>query len=158
MKSLTLRSCKNRLATIWLVGVAAVFVLFLIQSVLRKYPGSLQEAWQWFLPTWLPTLSLMVGVFVADASREPHKENLPDPFIYKLARGLSVFYLIVLLLTLLLEPLATRAGTADSALSFLKMSNLWLAPLQGLVSAILGAFFIKRASAPPKPSAHGPNP
>jgi hypothetical protein len=143
MKSLTLTSCKNRLAKIWLIGVGVVFVLFLVQSAMGKYE-SLQEAWQWFLPMWLPTLSLMVGVFVADAGRPAGKENLPDAFTFKLAKALSIAYLGALCGTLLLEPVATRVQAAASPMVFLKLSNLWLVPVQGLASAILGAFFIKR--------------
>jgi hypothetical protein len=151
---MTLHSCKNRLATVWFVGSAVVFLFFLLQSALGKYPGQIQDAWQWFVPTWLPSLSLMLGVFVADATREPGKESQPDRFTYKLARALSIAYLVVLLLTLLLDPVARRLGVADSPLAYLRLSNLWLAPLQGLVGLVLGAFFIKRAQSGGKPLEH----
>jgi hypothetical protein len=59
--------------------------------------------------------------------------------------------LVVLLLTLLLEPIARRLGVVNSPIAFLRLSSLWLAPLQGLVGLVLGAFFIKRTQSVRKP-------
>ena len=44
---------------------------------------------------------------------------------------------------MLLAPIATSFGP----LELMKVSNLWLVPLQGLVSAAIGAFFIKKVAA-----------
>ncbi|MDB4987843.1 MAG: hypothetical protein JWN04_3021, partial [Myxococcaceae bacterium] len=64
--------------------------------------------------------------------------------------GISLAYLGSILATLLMQPLASAPA---GAIGFLKTSNLWLAPLQGLATAALGAFFVKLQ--PPKRPAEG---
>jgi hypothetical protein len=140
MNKLTLSSCKRRLATLWFGVSAVLFLVVLMQSVFHHYGSQVEVAWSWFLPTLLPTLSLMVGVLVADAKDKGGRDRSVDSFTYRLGFGVSVFYLIIVMVTLLLQPFAAPAG---EAVDFLKTSNLWLAPLQGLASAALGAFFIR---------------
>lgn len=52
---------------------------------------------------------------------------------------LSVFYLLLVLATLLLQAVAGMVAT-----EFMTTSNLWLTPVQGLVGATLGVFFVSR--------------
>jgi hypothetical protein len=128
--------CKVRLAQVWLAGGAVLYCIVLAQSLLGYYGDEVADAWSWLLPTTLPTLSLIVGVLVADAQREPKKTEQVNRFVFQLAMGLSAFYLTVVLLTLLVQPVIELAPP-----EVMKRSNLWLAPLQGLVAAALGAFY-----------------
>jgi hypothetical protein len=131
-------SCKKRLATLWLVGSAVIFFIILFQTFFDHYSGKAEEAWSWFLPTVLPTLSLMIGALVTDALGGGSTEKRIDSFIFKLSFYLSIFYFVIVFLTVMMQPFVTNA-----AVKFLKQSNLWLAPIQGLVAASLGAFFVK---------------
>jgi hypothetical protein len=136
------------LARLWFIGSGVIFVLLVAQSTGTIYDGALQTVWGWALPNFVPTLALMVSVFAADALKpysETDSSKVREPF-YKLARGLSIFYLFVLLATILSEPifLYFRQGTKVSAIDLLQVSNLWLGPLQGVVVAALGVlFFLK---------------
>jgi hypothetical protein len=143
MNLLTLGSCKRRLATLWFGAFAILFLIVLVQSSFGHYGAQLEDAWGWFLPTLLPTLSLMVGVLVVDVKTGSSRGRSAEPFAFRLAFGVSMFYLIIVLATLLLQPFAAPAG---EAVKYLKVSNLWLAPIQGLATAALGAFFIKTES------------
>ena len=108
-----------------------------------------QRAWGWALPNFLPTLALMISVFAADAL-EPVPESatyVRKNFFY-LAAGLSTFYAAATLISLLAQPIVALVfDTPDlvaTRLELLEMSNLWLAPLQGLSIGSLGVlFFLK---------------
>jgi hypothetical protein len=91
----------------------------------------------------------MVSVFASDALR-PFKDTptYVRTNFYYLAIGMSVFYVIAILLSLLIQPFAkdlvNAPDYATSRVELLEMSNIWLAPLQGLVVAALGVlFFLK---------------
>ena len=137
---ISLTKCKKSLAVVWFSGFGIVFILIFLQALFGKYSGQEEKAWGWFLPNVIPTLSLIIGVLVADARKGPAKEKrMVDSFLFKLSMILSIAYFGVLLLTILLQPL-----TGIRLLVLMERSNLWLGPLQGLVAASLGAFFIRR--------------
>lgn len=143
MKSyISIAKCKKRLAIIWFVGAGVLFAIILLQSIFGRYSTKTADAWGWFLPTVMPTLSLMIGVFVTDSLRGPRRERTIDPFVYRLALGLSITYFTVALSTIALQPFA-----AVTPLELLDMSNLWLGPLQGLVTGAIGVFFVKAEQA-----------
>ncbi len=131
--------CKRRLATVWLIGSGLLFFLLLFQTFLGRYGDDADAAWGWMLPTTMPTLMLIVGVLVSDALRKSSAAIKVDQFIFRLAFYLSIAYLAVVSMTLLLSPFSTIPQ-----LELMTMSNLWLGPFQGLVSASLGAFFVNR--------------
>ena len=136
--------CKVRLAQLWLAGSAALYGIVLAQSLIGYYGEEVADAWSWLLPTTLPTISLIVGVLLADAHRKPKKTDQVNRFVFQLAMGLSAFYLTVVLLTLLVQPVIELEPS-----EVMKRSNLWLAPLQGLVAAALGAFYTSPRPAAP---------
>ncbi len=130
--------CKKWLAGLWFVGSALIFLIILGQTVFGHYFDKAEEAWRWFCPTVIPTLFLMISVFFEDTFRkEPTKKKI-DRFIFILSLMLSIFYFIVVLITILIQPF-----TAKTDVGLLNQSNLWLAPIQGLVTASLGIFFAK---------------
>lgn len=131
--------CKRVLGTIWFLGAAFLFLLMIVQTIFGRYGSDATEAWGWLMPGLLPTLSLIVGVLVMDALGKSVKAKTVDGFMFWLTSGLSVFYLVMLALPILLQPFSQLEPVA-----LLKQSNLYLGPLQGLVSAALAAFFVKR--------------
>ncbi len=139
-------TCQRQLAALWFVGAAVLFALLLAStSRLMMYPGGLEEAWGWFSQTVLPTLALIVGVLVTESRDQASRGRKADYFLYRLAYALSIAYLLVVMLTALGQPFFTVMPGP-----WFKRSNLWVGVLQGLVSASLGAFFVKSggASAP----------
>ena len=130
--------CKKKLAILWLSGTGMMFLIFLFQTIFGRYGEKAEEAWQWLLPTFMPTLSLIVGVLVVDAlSKETKRKNV-DRFIFRLSFALSTAYILLVAITIFLQPFASL-----SAIELMKQSNLWLGPFQGLVSASIGVFFVK---------------
>jgi len=137
---LTIASAKKRLFVVWSIGAMLLFLLLIVQSASGRY-GDTAEVWAWFLPTIIPTLSLMIAVIVSDAlERRSGQKRRADVFLYRVAISLSVFYLVVVSLSIFLQPFSEL-----SPLELMRTSNLWLGPLQGLVVASLGAFFRREA-------------
>jgi len=132
---------KKQLAIIWFSGSGILFALLLLQTILGKYGAETKDAWGLMLPTFIPTLSLIIGVLVSDATGSQDSEEIAtvDRFFFRLSRFLSIAYLLTVILTILLSPFSTL-----SLLELMKLSNLWLAPFQGLVTASLGAFFVSK--------------
>ena len=135
---MTLSRSKWVLAVIWLVGAGLILLLMVGQSLFNVYGARTEEAWSWYLPTVMPSLSLILGVLVADFRAEkaaPGSRRKSGPLL-GLAVGVSIFYLAMVSLTLLVQPFLTTPP-----LELMQRSNLWLGPLQGLAAATLGAFF-----------------
>ena len=137
---LTMKVCRKRLAVVWFLGAGLLFVVFILQTVSGHYGNKASEAWGWLLPTLLPTLSLITGVFATDVFSKTIEIKTVDEFLYKLTLSLSITYLLAVGFTVFVSPLTTTVWTP---LELMKLSNLWLAPLQGTVGTTTGVFFVK---------------
>ena len=143
---ISITNAKRRLTIVWFTGAGILFALVLLQTIFGKYLDRSGEAWAWLLPTFMPTLSLMLGVLVADSLSKvetKNSEETADQFVFRLSFFLSIAYLAVVILTILLGPFFEQSSKKP-LLDLMKLSNLWLAPFQGLVSASLGAFFVSK--------------
>src|SRR5262245_42193110 len=129
--------CRKRLAILWIIGGLLLFFVLILQSVFGRFGDKMEEAWSWFLPTLMPTLSLILGVLTFDATSGGGSGKTVDRFFYRLAFWLSAVYLLVVAMTLFLQPF-----TQTPLLELMDRSNLWLGPLQGLVAAVLVIFFV----------------
>ncbi len=134
---LSMYQCKRRLAALWFIGAGAVFFVVFLQTAFGHYGEKVTEVWSWVLPTVMPTLSLVLGVLVVDALGKGISITRIDDFLFRLTFGLSLAYLLAVLLIFLLQPF-----TRVPPLQLMQQSNLWLGPFQGLVAAGLGAFFV----------------
>lgn len=138
MKTLRAEKARRWLGLLWLGSALVLFLVIFLQGLTGRYGehgAHLKDAWAWFLPTVLPTCSLIVGVWFADRKRG-RREKPAERFRFWVALALSAFYLLLVWLTLF--------GQVYSDLSVLEMfqlSHLWLAPAQGLAAAALAAFF-----------------
>lgn len=135
-KMVSTRLCKKQLAILWFGGGLALFLLLILQSIFGKYGNKAADAWAWFLPTTMPTLSLILGVLLLDMGGGTDK--LVERFYLHITYALSCVYLVMVGMVPLLQPL-----TAWPPIELMTQSSLWLGPLQGLVAAALGAFFVK---------------
>ncbi len=136
-KQITFDQSKKKLAILWFIASAVLFLILIIQTFGTKHEGVGNEVWNWLLGAILPTLSLMIGVFVADLGNEK-KEKTVDLFTYLLAFYVSLFYLLVVAAIFLGQPMSGR-----SLLELSKSFSIPLMAFQGLVGALLGAFFVK---------------
>jgi hypothetical protein len=139
------RVCRKRLAILWITGGLFLFFVLILQSVFGRFGDRIEDAWSWFLPTLMPTLSLILGVLTLDATSGGDGGKLMDRFFFRLAFWLSALYLLVVGMTLFLQPF-----TQTPLLELMHRSNLWLGPLQGLAAAVLGIFFVKGERGPEK--------
>lgn len=137
---MTLTKSKWLFAGVWMAGAGLVFTILVVQSLVGRYGAQSQEAWAWYLPTVMPTLSLIIGVLVSDF-RSAATDAQPMPVSAKgllwLGLGLSVFYLLLVAITILAQPFLQDVSPID----LMHRSNLWLGPLQGLTAGVLAAFF-----------------
>lgn len=148
--TMTLEAARWRLAVVWFPSCGLIFLIMIAQSLGGAYGDELQRAWSWALPNFLPTLALMLSVFAADALRSSGDEGqtVVRRNFALLATSLSIFYIVVILISLVAQPIFGTYAAADdpivARLELLEASNLWLAPLQSLVVAAIGVlFFLK---------------
>ncbi|TIL42784.1 hypothetical protein [Mesorhizobium sp.] len=147
----SLEHVRWNLAIIWFIGSGFLALVLIAQSMGGAYGSQTQAAWSWALPNFLPTLALILSVFAAEALKDYEgKQPVVRLTYFKLSRGLTCFYMFVLIVTVLVQPfLPNQTGEgASSRVAVLQVSNLWLGPLQGLVVYALGVlFFLKQGEA-----------
>lgn len=133
-----LRVCQRRLLTVWIVGSLPPFVAMFIQSLndYFKESNSNQEAWGWLLSALMPTLSLMVGSFIAMNTGKPEDKSV-DSVVFWLAILFSLVFLSVVNGTIFYVPFSPTP-----ALATMHRANLALGALQGVVGTCLGVFFV----------------
>ena len=143
----TLGLARWRMAKIWFGFAAVVFVILIVQAAGGRYGESITRVFSWALPNIVPNVALMFSVFAADALR-PVSQN--EPRVRKqfltISTAVSVFYLLILTLTLVSPPIVMTFNPApnQTAIDILELSNLWLSPLQGLaVTSVSVLFFLK---------------
>ena len=87
------RQCRKTLTIVWFSFGGGLMVFMIATSLLRRFGSSVSEAWGWFLPTLMPTLSLIVSVLVVDLSAGTDVvEKRVDRFLYRLALYLSIIH------------------------------------------------------------------
>src|SRR5947207_14153432 len=99
-----LEEARFALMSIWMIGGGIVFAILTAQSIFGRYGDNLQAVWSWFIPTVVPTVSLMLGVLGATALAADSDTKVVKIFFFRVARYLSLFYLLILFLTVTLEP------------------------------------------------------
>ena len=141
MKTVTLASAQKLISLPWFGGFVGTFILFLMQTRWEVYREVEKEAWSWFLPTMIPSISIILGTIIYDVVQKPAKATRVDKFSLWLTFGFSLLYLVVLLITIASAP---NFNGGKGALAFLQSSSIYLNPLQGLVGLTLGAFYVSR--------------
>lgn len=143
---ISMSASRKALGTIWLVGFFIPCLLLIVMT----NNGSLHDttaAWGWYLPSMLPTVSLIVAVFVSDAlnpgarERRASRVGRVSRFFFLVACLFSVVYTGLVMMVALEMP---RTTSPAKLTDLLKNSNIYLGPIQGLVTAVLGVFFVNR--------------
>lgn len=136
---LTMRNCQRSLLLIWLVGLTPTLSLVSIRTIVGAFSGVEQEVWSWFIPTFLPSVTLMIGAYSRVALDTEQDSVTVDTFFFRLSIGLSIFYLLSLFLVIGYQPFA-----GDAVMTIFQRSSLFLAVIQGAVAACLGVFFMSQ--------------
>ena len=136
---MTLRIAQQKLLWVWMVGGGGIILFMTIQGLTGKYDERWDEAGKWLMSTIFPNLGVIVGA-IAYSTQHPADDRAVDPVAYRAARGISCFYLLIVALVLLIEPLLPETGP----LELMARANVVLGPLQGLVGTALGMFFVSR--------------
>ena len=133
---------RSFLAYLWVVGSVALIVLAISFHVIGdRYGNRDGEVWEWLLPSFMPTLTLIISVLVTDNQNDSSTSTVSKTLFHITAGCASVY--LLLLFCLLLFP---QAGNEVDSIDKLKQTSIYLGPLQGIVSAAYGAFFISRSS------------
>lgn len=134
------------LSKIWFSWGGMLFLIIVVQSIFGRYGEQVKEAWSWFIPTIIPTLSLMMGVLGAEAMLSGDDVRNVKKNFYVITWWLSLGYLLILSITILLEPFAPM-----NAIELYLLSNFWLSPLQGIVGGAIALLFTsQRTEATPE--------
>jgi cytochrome bd-type quinol oxidase subunit 2 len=137
---MSIEECRKRLAIVWFVISGVLFFVLILQTIFGRYADRVSEAWSWFLPTIMPSLSLIAATWASDLSRESTQAEKANAFLYRLALLVSVFYLCAIVLVVF-----ASAFSQIPPLEMMRQSNLFLGPIQGLVAAVIGIFFVRKS-------------
>ena len=152
---------RKRLIALWASGFIIPFILIVFQFGNGKYGPKFAEAFGWLSALTLPTILLMIGVMVANPSTMPLLPTSENPnetdekakevanearnkeaherFIFMLAMGVSLLYLVIVNLVFFLEPFASSKPQ-----ELMRDSKIFLAVFDSLISLLIGYFFGKR--------------
>ena len=134
-RTVSFAKVRSRLALIWGVGFLLHFALFAVLSI-TTFQNHLLEAWGWFSATTLPTLGVILGSTLVRDKRSPRSVAGSAAQVAAIA---SVFYLALVLLVSV-----AWAWTSAAPLDWYKTSAGLLAPVQGIVSGLIGRFLANR--------------
>jgi hypothetical protein len=116
---LSMARCKIILGGIWVIFFLGLF--------------------SWFLPMILPTVSLIIGVFLLDVQNSSIQEAKVNTMVFFLATGGSIIYLIFLSWIFLGEPYSNK-----NVFSAMKDYGMPISVLQGIVNSFVGVFFMNK--------------
>jgi len=133
------KQAKNVLVIVWFVGSGLLFSVLILQSLFRFSPTEREAVWSLFLPSIVPTLTLIIGVLVTETLGQAQPQAWVMGPIFSLTLFLSALYLVAIGLPIFLSPFSD-----ETPIALLRASQLWMVPLQGLTSAALGAFFVHK--------------
>jgi hypothetical protein len=140
---LPLLACQQRLFLVWIIGCAPSLLMMTFRTVTRQFDGQEQAVWSWFVPTFLPTLTLIIGAYSATARKAPSSDLTVDKLFYKVSVWCSVLYLFVLAGIIVMQPVL-----GDTVLGTFQRGSFALGVLQAITSACLGVFFVSHGKSP----------
>jgi hypothetical protein len=114
--------------------------------LLGTFGDKVQEVWGWALPTIIPTLAMIVTVLGYTALDPSTSTAIVRRSFFRISWWLSLFYLLLILLTILIQPFLS---SMNDRLQAMRISNLWLGPIQGLVASSLGVLFVTKRTKEP---------
>jgi hypothetical protein len=123
----------QRLVVLWLVLPVPSIIIVAAQTLAGKYGETSDEAWSWIVAQFAAILALVLAAAFSSPSKS-WREKPASVFRWRCAAASSVFYAVLVLALLLIEPLLLL-----SPYEVLADSGWLLALVQGVVIACVGA-------------------
>lgn len=140
--TITRQVAQRNLTLTWTGFTILLTLVYFVQTVGNKYPGQNDEVWDWFSPFAFPTLTLMIGTWVAvNKSTDPEQPKV-DKLLYRLAMGAIIVYFLFIFGVIFSAPLAFMSNDTP-AFEHLKKFTKPLSAVQAIVTAVLGYFFFR---------------
>ena len=140
MMEIPLTQAKRMIALVWYGSAMILILIVAIQANLGIYKEDYDKAWGWLSSTILPTLSLITGVLVADAGATTEDSRKTSAFMFYMALGASLFYILLVVLTIIM-------GSQVGRIELMNRSHGWSGLLQGVVGGYTGFFFAQKSQA-----------
>ncbi len=139
---LELIKCKRKIVILWGSASFILYCFLFAQTLADKHGQHTTDVWGWLLQCTLPTLSLILGMITFDSFNPTSIENVNvNKFTFHIAIALSTVYLLLILSIILFQP-----ASGKPLWELGSSSNIYLAPIQGLVSGVVGLFFSKQTN------------
>ena len=142
------RTFIRRLSTVWFIWAACIGIFVFIQTVFGHFEGRVPDTWKWLTGNLTPTLAALLGAAVAEAQQPQQAaaaRGAGAALLRRLTFGGSIFYLALLSLTILVEPIAQGAWQKPTE-TFYSIAELWLLPVQTLVTGGVGACLVRKSA------------
>jgi len=134
---------RRKLANLWFVFACLLFIIFFALTMYsNRFENKTKEVWGWFLPHFVPTLSLIAGVSIADLVDSRRTTSVIPKFFFRLTFWTSFLYLTILTLVIM-----STVPKADDIQAHYEAQSIYLIPLQTLTATFIGIFFSKAGHA-----------
>jgi len=124
---------QKRLGLVWCASCVTLLALLTAQTIFDKYDNGIR-VWVWIAPIMLPPVSTLVAGMAYDALR-PTANITASRFAYRVSLGISVLFLISILITILIEPFLSVT---------IELASLVLAPLEGMVVIAMTVYLMSK--------------
>ena len=163
MKTINFFEARKRLFKLWMIFAGVIFSIYFIQTIMGRYDGYQGDVWEWLFKYITPSLTLMIGVFINEIAAKPNTQEV-EIFYFKTAYWISLFFLIVLLLSSFFIPFLHLMQNKNIPITqqqkpimeAVNSYSIFLIPLQGLTTLSLGLFFTKKEKEKEKGEAENP--
>jgi len=134
----SLATARRWLFVTWFTGIFLIVTFFAAQTLFGVFGDDVMDAWGWLTPHIAPSVSVILSGYVATAlQQEPEDVRIAKPWIFMMALGWSVGYLLLVFSVIFFERLFP-----ENIFVIHQSSNAFLGIVQGIVSAFLAVFFM----------------
>ena len=134
----SLEEVRSSLSKSWLIAGLVLFAVVIAQSISGHYGDEPRPAWTWLLGAIMPTIGVIVGALCYTALNPHRLQYVVRRFFYRIALALSIVYLLLIAVTIAIEPFVPM-----DAFELMQVSNNWLIPIQTLTASVIGVLFFK---------------
>ena len=127
----------RKLALLWYAWSSFLLVILALQSVFGRYGEGVEQAWAWISVSLIPTISVVMASQTAEGISD--RISVSSLSLWRLCFYLSLAYLSLVTGVVIFEPFFTV-----EPLKLLNASNLLLAPMQGVLLALMIYFLLSR--------------
>ncbi|WP_337043822.1 hypothetical protein [Emticicia sp. 17c] len=138
---------QRNLLICWGVGTLLFVAIAITQQAGQKFGKDSDAFWDWFLPNFIPTLTLIGGSYVALVQQGDPDNKQIDKGNYWLCFWIMVLYFALMLLIFgLMSYAIDKSENKLTPLEHLRNYSKIIVALHSLVTLMLGIFFAKEKS------------